>query len=193
MKKFTVKELHAQQSREKLITAATQLFTREEFKNVSVQDVCDEAGLTKGAFYHHFSGKEELYEIVYTPQLDLYLMTHYAVDDNASALEQIAALAQCTLNFSREQGRTATVESTVAMLRQGKSSLYIEQRFHTHILQKAFSSLDAETINASIMCYASFMIGVLVKWASHDPQYEPEVDWDALLLSGIRRLFLHQV
>lgn len=43
----------------KLLDAGTQLMLRRGFTATSVDDVCTEAGVTKGSFFHHFSSKEE--------------------------------------------------------------------------------------------------------------------------------------
>lgn len=50
-----------QQSRERILQSAAELFTREGFENVGINDVMQHAGMTRGAFYNHFSSKSELY------------------------------------------------------------------------------------------------------------------------------------
>lgn len=48
-------------SREKIISSAAELFTKQGFDNIAINDVMEHAGLTRGAFYNHFSSKSELY------------------------------------------------------------------------------------------------------------------------------------
>ncbi|NNM67954.1 MAG: TetR/AcrR family transcriptional regulator [Spirochaetales bacterium] len=50
-----------QDSQENLATTALRLFRQRGFHGVSISDVCQAAGVTKGALYHHFKSKEELY------------------------------------------------------------------------------------------------------------------------------------
>jgi AcrR family transcriptional regulator len=45
---------------DELATAALKLFCRRGYYATSIDDVAREAGVTKGAVYHHFSSKEEL-------------------------------------------------------------------------------------------------------------------------------------
>src|SRR5215813_7356629 len=45
---------------ERIVMEASRLFRERGFENVSVGEVMKEAGLTHGAFYAHFSSKEEL-------------------------------------------------------------------------------------------------------------------------------------
>lgn len=46
--------------RQKLMTKARELVLDFGVKKVSIDDIVKAAGMAKGSFYHHFSGKEEL-------------------------------------------------------------------------------------------------------------------------------------
>ena len=52
-------------TRAALLGAARELFGSQGFALTSLEDVVARAGVTKGALYHHFSGKEELFADVY--------------------------------------------------------------------------------------------------------------------------------
>ncbi len=54
-------ENHKQRSREKILTTAGNLFAQKGFDNVSIDQVMQAAGMTRGAFYAHFSSKTDLY------------------------------------------------------------------------------------------------------------------------------------
>ena len=41
--------------------SAIKLFSNQGFNKASVDDICAEAGISKGAFYHHFKSKQELF------------------------------------------------------------------------------------------------------------------------------------
>ncbi len=49
-----------ERTREALLAAGFQLIFRRGFQGVSVADIVQQAGLTKGAFFHHFENKQEL-------------------------------------------------------------------------------------------------------------------------------------
>lgn len=49
-------------ARDKLLDAALVLFRERGFAATSVDDLCGRAGVTKGAFFHHFEGKAALGE-----------------------------------------------------------------------------------------------------------------------------------
>lgn len=51
-------------TREALIQAARELFGAQGYAATSTEDVVARAGVTKGALYHHFNGKEDLFRAV---------------------------------------------------------------------------------------------------------------------------------
>jgi len=55
---------HGDQTKAKLLVLARELFARQGHGGVALQEVCDRAGVTRGALYHHFPGKDELFRAV---------------------------------------------------------------------------------------------------------------------------------
>jgi TetR/AcrR family transcriptional repressor of nem operon len=53
---------NAENAREKLLSAGTELFRRQGYVSTTVDEICHAAGVTKGAFFHHFETKELLAE-----------------------------------------------------------------------------------------------------------------------------------
>lgn len=49
-----------QQTRERLMAAATELFAEKSVQGASVEEICERAGFTRGAFYSNFESKDEL-------------------------------------------------------------------------------------------------------------------------------------
>lgn len=47
-------------TRARLLAAATQAFAERGFYGTSVEDICERAGFTRGAFYSNFASREEL-------------------------------------------------------------------------------------------------------------------------------------
>jgi AcrR family transcriptional regulator len=52
-------------AREALVGAARQLFTERDFDDVSTGEILARAGVSRGALYHHFASKIELFREVY--------------------------------------------------------------------------------------------------------------------------------
>jgi AcrR family transcriptional regulator len=59
--------------REELLRIAADLFARKGFKNTTVRDIADAAGILSGSLYHHFDSKESMVdEILSTFQEELF-------------------------------------------------------------------------------------------------------------------------
>jgi AcrR family transcriptional regulator len=58
------------QTREKLLDAATRVFARRGFAAASLDEVAEEAGLTKGAVYSQFGSKDDLVIALFEERLD---------------------------------------------------------------------------------------------------------------------------
>lgn len=48
------------ESKRKLLDAALQVIRTKGYEAATVDEVCESAGLTKGSFFHHFDGKQDL-------------------------------------------------------------------------------------------------------------------------------------
>lgn len=54
------KEIHS--TKEKILEVARRLAVERGLDNLTIRDICKEAGVSVGAFYHHFSSKEKMME-----------------------------------------------------------------------------------------------------------------------------------
>lgn len=194
MSKLSKRQIQGQNSRDKLLDAATRLFHENGYQAVTVNDICEAAQLTKGAFYHHFDSKEALYQHLYTPQLDTYLASHFSIPEDADGKTILLALADATLSFSEEIGREMTSLSITVMLSRGTSHLFTEGRVHTRLLHQALSQSQAGnqlkcdgSEHELMLIYSCLMVGFLVKWASLAD--ESNFDWHSLLQREMQLMF----
>jgi AcrR family transcriptional regulator len=68
-----VRTYDPEQTRQALIRAAVELFGEKGFYATSVQELVDAAGVTKGAFYHHFGSKDEALHLIHDEFIDQHL------------------------------------------------------------------------------------------------------------------------
>ncbi len=79
-----------QRTRERLIDAAYDVFAEEGVHASTVEQVCERAGFTRGAFYSNFTSKEELFAALMERQQDILLAALAAkVDALGPQLEQV--------------------------------------------------------------------------------------------------------
>jgi len=58
------RKLQSELTKQKILDAAIQLFSRKGFRSTSLSDLAQATGLTKGALYHHFKSKDALFYAV---------------------------------------------------------------------------------------------------------------------------------
>lgn len=89
--------------RERILSAAVDLFASRGYDATSVSQVVAQAGVTKGALYHYFSAKDDL----------LFEIYHTLLADQLASLERIMAMGLDPASALREVIRSL-VETTAA-------------------------------------------------------------------------------
>jgi AcrR family transcriptional regulator len=84
-------------TRAQLIDAAATVFARRGFVAASLDEVAEEAGLTKGAVYSNFDSKEDLFEAVIDERFDKPLEHGVEAIENIEGTQQERAMAGARL------------------------------------------------------------------------------------------------
>ena len=94
----------SQATRSQLIAVARSLFADRGYAGVGTEEIVRAAGVTRGALYHHFNGKKELFEAVYE-DVERELVERIATSAVSSAADPLQALragAQAFLDACEE-------------------------------------------------------------------------------------------
>ena len=94
-KELTPRKRQAMEMRSRIQQTAVDLFNREGFENVSVEEIAQAAGCSVGNIYHYFKSKDELAMQV-TSQVDaqyLELQRGYRADTTHTAREKLLDLS----------------------------------------------------------------------------------------------------
>jgi AcrR family transcriptional regulator len=108
---MNIKRTQAERSeatRTALIAAARRLFAERGYAGVGTEEIVRAAGVTRGALYHHFAGKRELFEAVYE-QIEIELAERIA----AGALEANATSPLEAMRAGSEMFLAACAEPEV--------------------------------------------------------------------------------
>ena len=101
----SLKAEHAEATRAALIGSARALFAERGYAAVSIEEIVRSARVTRGALYHHFEGKRELFEAVYE-RIEAELAERIAAGalsaNAASPMEAMRAGAEMFLAASTE-------------------------------------------------------------------------------------------
>ena len=90
-------------TRAALIDAARRLFAERGYADVGTEEIVRDAGVTRGALYHHFQGKRDLLRAVYEQiEADLASRLGEAVAPGAGSIETLSAGAGLFLDACLE-------------------------------------------------------------------------------------------
>ncbi|MEJ2381680.1 MAG: TetR/AcrR family transcriptional regulator [Gammaproteobacteria bacterium] len=89
--------------RERLVTAAAQVFAARGYRNATMDEIAQAAGTAKGTLYLYFKDKEALFYAAFE-WLTAQTLGHYSGADNeeASASARLYALAEAAARFMAE-------------------------------------------------------------------------------------------
>lgn len=175
MKKKTTKK-----TEDRILDAAIELFVRNGYHGTSIDDIMSKVGLTKGAFYSHFSGKDQLFMTI----LEGY-RSHFigglkaAIDDHdGNALEKINRVISFLSRFASEHTDLCvfltfltTELNTDVDFEPALKSIYIEyQKIISGVIKQGQKQrllkqgLDPDLVALTFM---SLHDGVLHQWMLH--------------------------
>jgi TetR/AcrR family transcriptional repressor of nem operon len=74
-------------SKEHILITSLNLFLQKSFKEVTMKEIVDQTGLSKGAFYHYFSSKEQVFAEVMAHFYSDLIITDYSKFSQTSLKE----------------------------------------------------------------------------------------------------------
>ena len=84
MKELSKQQLKSQETKKKIFLAAKNILKKDGYDALSIKNICEEAGVSNGSFYHHFKTKDDLlsYYIEEQPSINPEILeTPSCVDD----------------------------------------------------------------------------------------------------------------
>ncbi len=73
----------------KILESAKEEFLQKGFANASLREICQKAGVTTGALYKRFSGKEKLFAAVLEPTIkDIHVLSESVEENNYEHLKR---------------------------------------------------------------------------------------------------------
>ena len=95
---------HVEATRRAVLDAARSAFGKQGYAQTSVGEIAAAAGVTKGAVYHHFNGKEALFRAVHAEvEADALARTAGAADPAASPIDQLVRQLNAYLDAALDE------------------------------------------------------------------------------------------
>ena len=139
---------HADATRRAVLAAARSLFGRNGYARTSVAEIAAAALVTKGAVYHHFAGKEELFGTVLAEvEADVEARAAAAGDPEAAPIDRIVARVNTYLDaaFDEEVRRIVLIDGP-AVLGPGLEDSADQQPGHLDLRSFIVSSIESRQL-----------------------------------------------
>lgn len=188
-------EERSQETRSSILAAAEQSFAERGYDVTSVDSICRAAGVSKGAFYHHFPSKGSVFVALLNAWLaELDRQFALMQTSGASVPQQVAAMAagvdeiyhvagtkwNILLEFwAKSKADPEVARSTVDMIRR-------YQVFFRQVLERgvAEGSLAVKDVDLTATVLLSVVLGLLLQGIL-DPEGQ---NWGALMERALAML-----
>jgi AcrR family transcriptional regulator len=192
--KKTAREKKTEETREKITLAMWDLIATYNIDTITVDDICEKAGISKGSFYHLFQSKDDFYILALSRERDRYLKENFTLSSSKPLLTQVIAFVRANLEFNRLKGRKHCVASYISMMKTCRQDwnfkafyvetlfAFIERGLREGVLD---SSLSAE---AYFRLFHDWIMGLLIGWSISENPADEDL-YDRILERVVRNFF----
>lgn len=189
------KQKRSQETRHRILEAALKLFAQTGFETSSVAEICAEAGISKGAFYHHFPTKQAVFLALledWLGRLDLEMnAAREGAPNIAEALQRMSSMMRQVfkeagghlpmfLEFWMQASHDPTVwQALIAPYRRYNN--YFKELIQQGIQDGSLAPIDPELAARLLV---SLAVGILLQ-GMLDPN---GVSWDEVAQNGLHLL-----
>lgn len=181
----------AKKTEEQILQSALTLMREQGYDKVSVRDICAHAGITTGAFYHHYPSKEALL-INGVGALDFYMEQALATRPPEPPVERLRFILTSYADFmERESGELTGQYYLIRLSNSQAGSRLDPNRYIERVMVDCFEEAkirgeyktNRSTKWAAAFCYRHFR-GLVLDWVlagySYSLRERMEEDFDAL-------------
>ena len=168
----------AAQTKTTIIRVALNLIQKKGYHNMSVRQLCQEAGISTGAFYHHFNSKDEMINkgfALYDEALNL-LLQNYEFHD---PIEDIKFIILHQTNYVMKESANLTKELYIAQLSTDvKYAINPIRKYYQTIEILVEKALQNGVLHTDMTVHelSSFLIrinrGVIFDWCLNDYSFD---------------------
>lgn len=150
------------------------LLLEKNFKDVTVTDIVEESGLTRGSFYNHYSNKEELLESLFNDFLEdlIYAYRKPFLDNRPFILSELPSSEVRLFNniYNHSKFYSTIFNSDVSF--DLREKIYLSfKKINERELRVENDKIESDII-ASYIAHA--IVGLIYQWVIDNYQKEPE-------------------
>lgn len=193
----------AQVTRENLLSAALEVFSQFGYSAARLEDIAEAAGVTRGAIYHHFGSKEELYIALVTERsAEVNRLAEAILTQGGSPIEIIRRLLLDLMQYAAENEEyrallelaTSKVELTEGLESLQQDTIAGRRQLAAYLQDLLSQGIQAGEVRANLevgpaaWALVGFMNGVGLMWIQDPTAFSLGKQREALVdtfLNGI--------
>lgn len=188
--------MHAALTRSAVVSAATELFADKGFSATSIDDIARRSNASKGAVYHHFSDKRQIFaEVFRASEMAVIEKALQSVPTDGRPWERLAAATSAFLSAYVEDTTARALLSQVMGVLGWERVRAIDDEIALPIIRAAIEehlkpehNRDALPVNAAAeMLFSLYCNGILHIAASDNPAKESQ-DVEKVILAMLTGL-----
>ena len=168
--------LNLDERRAQLLALGTKLFSTRAYEDISIDDVAEQAGISKGLLYHYFGGKREFFvEVLRAASEELRRLTE--PDPTLSPGERLRAAVDAHLDYVQENSAVyAAIYRSGAVAHETGDILEEHREVVLGYFLRDFGITKPRPIlRAALRAWMAMVEGACLDWIAH-----PELDHAAL-------------
>lgn len=193
----SVHETRAQVTREKLLKAAIKLVNRDGMKQLTVRNICDEAGLSTGSFYNLFSGKEDLISYYLKYAFVPYREKALVESEPYNPIERILIIYRAYVVYCKDMGLefvsglyASNHNPFFDFLHRDSDDDFIIATVRSYIDEAKKQGLIRKEVDTdeSLLRIAAASTGLLFYWCVFNGKIDLEYEADAAIATYLRSI-----
>lgn len=178
MKAKTSRQLQAEKTKHTIYITARKLIAENGFDNITIDEICRNAGISKGLYYHYYKSKDDIIIEGYS-ECDEYFETHVRNSlSEENYIDRIIEFIDYQILYADNLGIDVILQTYKSQIQHGNDFFVSDGRTLPVILKEIINEgqhkgdirmdIDADYIENYIL---RFSRGLIYDWCLHDGKY----------------------
>ncbi|SFC47488.1 TetR/AcrR family transcriptional regulator [Clostridium uliginosum] len=174
MAQLTKRQIQAINTKGKIYNIATELMQKKGYDNITIQNICEKAGVSVGTFYHYFESKNDILIELYKKADDFF---YDNVKSKLSSTDTIDKIIEYFDHYAEYNEKTG-IDMMKQLYNSNNKMFVTEGRHMQTILDEIINEgqekneIKKEMSPQDITRYIFVLMrGVVYDWCLHDGEY----------------------
>jgi AcrR family transcriptional regulator len=188
-------QLRSVETQNKILEVSLALFSMQGYASTTVDEICSGAGISKGAFYHHFPEKHAVFAQLLQKWADeIQIQVDQRIHDSPNLLEGLSDISR-SINDVISESRSKfpmlvefwrqSLENPV-LWKKAISPFYQYEKYFNKLIYKDIEDTGLQLENPEVVAriFLAFSLGIIAAGV-----LDPESNWSITAAEGFSGIF----